>query len=456
MTTKRSLEDRISGWASPARMLRNSPVGPYPFPYPAEHSNWRDEQRAWNTTALLFDQSFHMTDVYFKGPDLIPLLARTGINSFKTFGRNKAKQFIAVNHDGYMISDAILFGLEDDEANLVGTPLAANWVQFIAETEGYDVTVTRDERTVENDFKRFTYRYELTGPNTLQILHKAAGGPIEPIKFFTMGEFSIAGTPVRGLNHTMSIVPGSDMSGIEIFGPAEHSDTVLNAIMAAGAEFGLLRGGALAYSSTIAESGWLGTYVPAIYTGDQMRAYRERVGENTLESLLSLGGSFTSDNVEDYYVTPWDLGYGNMIKLDHDFIGREALERKASDPHRRKVWLQWNADDVTRVIGSSMFDPESSRAKYLAQPYGIYAFTMYDTVLSAGSMVGFSTLMAYTVNLGAWFSLGMIDEAAAQDGAEVTVIWGEQNGGSDKPTVERHAQTEIRATIRTSSPALSL
>src|ERR1700759_4654714 len=82
--------------------------------------------------------------------------------------------------------------------------------------------------------------------------------------------------------------------------------------------------------------------------------------------------------------------------------------------------------------------------------------TMYDRVLNGNSMVGFSTLMAYTVNLGAWYSLGMIDEASAQDGPEVVVVWGEENGGSDKPTVERHAQTEIRATIRTGSPALSL
>lgn len=453
MTSRKTLEDRIQEAGNPAGLFRNSSVGPYPFPYPAEHSNWRDEQRAWATTALLFDQSYHMTDVYFKGPDVKRLLSDTGINSFKTFGRNKAKQFVAVNYDGYMISDAILFGLEDDEVNIVGTPLAANWVQFHAETGGYDVQVTRDERTVENPLRRFTYRYELTGPNTLKILEKAHGGPIERIKFFNMGEFTIAGTPVRALNHTMSIVPGTDMTGLELFGPAEHSQTVLDALMAAGEEFGLLRGGALAYSSTIAESGWLGTYVPGIYTGEKMKPYREWLSANTLEGLLSLGGSFASESIEDYYVTPWDLGYGNLIKFDHDFIGRDALERLAGEPHRRKVWLRWNDEDVARVIASSMFNGVQ-RAKYLAQPYGIYAYTMYDKVLSGDRMVGWSTLMAYTENLGAWYSLGMIDEADAQDGAEFVIVWGEENGGTAKPTVERHVQTKIRATLRTKSPAL--
>jgi hypothetical protein len=32
-------------------------------------------------------------------------------------------------------------------------------------------------------------------------------------------------------------------------------------------------------------------------------------------------------------------------------------------------------------------------------------------------------------------------------GAEVTLVWGEEDGGSAKPVVERHAQTEIRAVV---------
>jgi hypothetical protein len=46
----------------------------------------------------------------------------------------------------------------------------------------------------------------------------------------------------------------------------------------------------------------------------------------------------------------------------------------------------------------------------------------------------------------------MIDRAAAVDGAEVIVIWGEENGGTAKPAVERHVQTEVRAIIHTARP----
>ena len=50
-------------------------------------------------------------------------------------------------------------------------------------------------------------------------------------------------------------------------------------------------------------------------------------GRTGYEGSASIGGSFSSASIEDYYFTPWDLGYGSYVKFDHDFIGREALER---------------------------------------------------------------------------------------------------------------------------------
>ena len=65
---------------------------------------------------------------------------------------------------------------------------------------------------------------------------------------------------------------------------------------------------------------------------------------------MSLGGSFYSPAIEDYYATPWDLGYGHLVKFDHEFVGREALEAMVDEPHRSKVTLVWNADDVLGVF----------------------------------------------------------------------------------------------------------
>jgi Glycine cleavage system T protein (aminomethyltransferase) len=79
-----SLEDLLKTVSNPVDLLRNSQTGPYVYPVvPPEYTNWRDEQRAWQETCVLYNQSYHMTDMYVEGPDALKLLNDLGINSFK-------------------------------------------------------------------------------------------------------------------------------------------------------------------------------------------------------------------------------------------------------------------------------------------------------------------------------------------------------------------------------------
>lgn len=446
-----SLETRLNAAENPATFLRTAPTMPTVslFPFPAEYSNWRDEQAAWKQTAVMFDQSFHMTDTYFRGPGVKQLLSDYGVNSFSTFGARKAKQYVAVTDRGHYLSDSILFGWSDSEVSVVGTPAVGNWLRYQAERGDYDVEVEVDPWAVANPNRKL-FRFQLNGPLTQAIVEKAAAGSFSPIKFFNVGEFAIAGTVVRALNHTMAGVPGDESTGLEITGPYEAGPDVKAALIEAGQEFGLIEGGALSYGSSTVESAWIALPVSGIYTGESFRGYREWLPGEGFEAFASIGGSFKSEDIEDYYVTPWDLGYGNLIKFDHDFFGRDALESLADQPHRRKVWLRWDDSDVARVIASSYFDTPDTRAKYLAAPFGAYAVSQYDEVRIGDRLVGISNWLGYTVNVGGWASLGMVDEADAVDGQEVTLAWGETGPGLVKATVEPHAQTEIRATIHTS------
>jgi syringate O-demethylase len=176
-----------------------------------------------------------------------------------------------------------------------------------------------------------------------------------------------------------------------------------------------------------------------------MKAYRQWLPANTYEAIASLGGSFYSNNIEDYYLTPWDLGYGPSVKFDHDFVGREALARMAEGEHRRKVTLALDDEDVTRTIGT-MFQ-KSDRAKFMDWPSGVYAMHQYDRVSAEGGTVGVSTWIGYSANEGKMLTLAVLDSGHAEPGTEVVLLWGEEDGGTVKPTVERHVQTEIRAVV---------
>jgi glycine cleavage system aminomethyltransferase T len=428
---------------NPVKLLRNSQMGPHVYPVvPAEYTNWRDEQRAWQKACVLFNQSYHMTDMYVEGPDALKLLSDLGVNTFKNFGPNKAKQFIPCNPEGYVIGDVILFGLEGGVFNLVGRPSVHNWVQYHCETGGYNAKCTRDERAAaqKGPVVRQAYRFQVQGPNAMKLMEKVVHGTVPDLKFFNMGVVTIAGKTVSALRHGMVGQPG-----FEIFGPWAEGEAVKEAIVKAGEEFGLRLVGARAYSSNTLESGWIPSPLPAIYTSPKMKAYREWLPANTWEGVASLGGSYYSENIEDYYLTPYDLGYGPSVKFDHDFVGREALEKISKEPKRTKVTLALNTDDVMRAMGT-MFH-KGDRAKYFDFPSAVYATWPYDKVTKNGKTIGISTWVGYSSNEGRMLTLAILDNEYAQPGGDVTFVWGEQPGTGSKPTVESHVQVEIRATV---------
>lgn len=435
-----NLEDKIQAAGNPVDMLRNAPIGPYQFPIKAEFSNWRDEQEAWRNGAVLFDQSFHMTDHYIEGPDVKRLVEDLAVNSMSNFRKDIAKQVVFCNHDGYVIGDAIMFILEDNKVNIVNKPINRDWVQFNIETGDYDVVATTDDRALDNKGRRLGYRFEVQGPNANAILEKLNGGPLDGFKFFGMGTVTIAGRTVRALRHGMA-----GAVGLELFGPFDDYDRIRDAIMEAGADMDLLAAGSKTYSTVAHESGWFPSPLPAVYTGERMKPFREWLGADSFMANLSLGGSMISDNVEDYYLSPYDLGYGHIVKFDHDFVGKEALAAMRDKPHRHKRTLRWNKDDVVRVF-ASMFN-EGDRFKFLDMPASHYATCPYDLVSRNGQAVGLSHYPVYTSNVRGWISLALLDESAAEPGTEVSLTWGEPDGGTAKPSVERHVQTEIACTV---------
>lgn len=442
----RTLQDLLDEKGNIVQMLRDSQLGTYIYPVvPAEFTNWRREQKAWRDTAVLFDQTHHMVNFFLSGPGALQLLSDTGINSFANFPVNTAKQFVPVSAAGGVIGDGILFHLAQDEYVYVGRAPVANWLQFHAETGGYDVEFRYDDRSPSRPYgaavKRDYYRFQIQGPNAWDIIERLNGGPLEKVKFFHMGHLTIAGERVRTLRHGMAGAPG-----LEIWGPYEHTEKIRDAVLEAGREFGIEPCGSRAYSSNTLESGWIPSPLPAIYTGEAERAYREWLPANSYEAINALAGSFVSDDIEDYYLTPWELGYGSFVKFDHDFIGRDALEKVDPEVQRKKVTLAWNDEDLARIL-ASVIDRDGVGYQFFDLPNANYGSSNYDAVIDAdGDTVGLSLFTGVTANERRGLSLATVDRGVPI-GAEVRVVWGEPNGGSRKATVEPHEQIAVRAVV---------
>ena len=442
----KNLQEVLDRSGNTVELLRNSQLGAYIYPVvPAEFTNFRREVIAWQNTAVLFDQSHHMVNLWVSGPDALKLFTDTGINSTASFPVDSAKQFVPVSPEGGVIGDGILFRLDDEKFVFVGRAPVATWLQF--KGESYDVDIRFDDRSPSRPYgkpvTRDVWRFQIQGPRAWEVIEKVHGGTVEQVKFFRMGSMNIAGERIRTLRHGMAGAPG-----LEIWGPYETYDKVRDAILEAGREFGLEPAGARAYSCNTLESGWIPSPLPAVYTSEELRPYREWLAPNSYEAINALAGSFVSDRIEDYYLNPWELGYGGFVKFDHDFIGRSALEAIDPATQRRKVTLEWNTEDVAKLLASPI--SEGTDYQFFDLPNANYGSSNYDAVTDAdGNVVGLSLFTGYSANERKALSLATVNPDVPL-GAEVSVIWGEPDGGSGKTTVQTHEQLAVRAIV---SPA---
>ncbi len=443
-----SLSDVMAKHKNPVQMLRNSQIGMYVYPVVApEYSNWRDEQRAWRDSAVLFDQTHHMDELIVEGPDAAAFLAHVGINSFSNFDLNRAKHFVPVTPAGHVIGDMIIFRELEDKFVLVGRAPTANWVKFQAAVGTWKVRLIHDPRSNSRpDGKaiyRTHYRFQIQGPDADKIFTAINGGPVPDIKFFHVDWINVGSKRVQALRHGMAGAPG-----LEIWGPYVDKDYIQSTILEAARKVGvdLRQVGSRAYSTNTLESGWIPSPLPGIYTGDGMlKDYRDWLGADSYEAAGSIGGSQVSDNIEDYYVNPFELGYDFYIgwKKD-DFIGKAALEKMRGAKNRKKVTFEWNAEDVVNVI-SSAFRPGEDHYKWIDFPQPNYASSSADLILKDGKQVGMSMFNGYSYNERCMLSLGVVD-ADVQEGDVLTLVWGEPES-TQKTSAEKHKQAQIRVRV---------
>ena len=310
------------------KLLRNSKIGMYVYPVvAAEFSNWRNEQVAWRKSAVLFDQTHHMDELIVEGPDAAAFLEYVGINSFANFDLNRAKHFVPVTPAGHVIGDMIIFREREDKFVLVGRAPTANWVRFQQAVGKWKVRLTHDPRSDSRpDGKaiyRTHYRFQIQGPEANKIFDKINGGPVPDVKFFHVDWIKIGSRRVQALRHGMAGAPG-----LEVWGPYADKHYIQSTILQAARDVGV----DLAHRRqprVLDEHAGVGLDPLAaardLYRRRHAAGIPRLARRRQLRGVGSIGGSFASDNIEDYYVNPFELGYGFYIGWKSDFIGKDAL-----------------------------------------------------------------------------------------------------------------------------------
>ncbi|MEF2975956.1 aminomethyl transferase family protein [Subtercola sp. YIM 133946] len=426
-----SLQDGIDTAGSAVNLLWKPGVAPWVLPVvEPEFAGWAAEQEAWRSGVALSDLSYHMSDTFFEGPDATRLLQDVSANNYENFAIGQAKQFVPVAYDGNIIVDGILLRERENRYTLTGVPASQSWVKYFAAKGGYDVEfVTNADSSVRRDGDPAVFRYQIQGRHALELVASAFGGPLPETKFFHSTPATLAGRPVRALRHGMA-----GQAGYEFIGDYADHEAVKDALLTAGEQYDLVQVGGLAYLTNGVESGWIPTPTPAIYTDPQLADYRQSLSLFSYEGQKPLNGSFFSENIEDYYISPWELGYGRSISFNHDFIGRDALQAAKAEVNRTKVTLEFNLDDVHAVFG--------------AEPGRVLSYGRYRIETDSG-LAGMTFYTANIAPVGTVLALSLIDTEFATPGTEVTVVWGEHPGAGTDPNADL-GFARIRATVQPS------
>ena len=387
-----------------------------------------------------------MDELIVEGPEAEKFLAYVGINGFGNFDLNRAKHFVPVTPAGHVIGDMIIFRERTDKFILVGRAPTANWVRFQASIGEWQVRLFHDPRSNSRPdgerILRTHYRFQIQGPDAPAIFEKINGGPVPDIPFFHVDEINIGSKKVQALRHGMAGAPG-----LEIWGPYADKHYIQSTIQQAARDIGvnLVQVGSRAYSTNTLESGWIPSPLPGIYTGDgMMQDYRDWLSADSYEAAGSIGGSYVSSDISNYYVNPYELGYGFYIgwKKD-DFIGKTALQKMKDGPNRKKVTFEWNKEDVLKIIASGL--EQGTPYKWIDFPQPNYASSSADMVMQGDKMMGMSMFNGYSWNERCFLSLGVVDPSV-QVGDVLTMKWGEPEQ-TGKTSAEAHQQTEIRVRV---------
>ncbi|MEV6348154.1 aminomethyl transferase family protein [Actinoplanes sp. NPDC051851] len=423
--TAPTLQDGIERAGSPVRLLWKPGAAPWnPEVVEPEYAGWRTEQRAWHEGVAISNLSHHMYDMVIEGPDATKLLAAVSANNYERFAIGQAKQIVPVTERGFIVTDGILAREAENRYLLSGIPASQHWVRYHGERGGYDVGFRTDPSSAyrPGGGDPGLFRYQVQGPLAQQLVESVFGGPLPPTKFFHWTPVTLGGRTFKALRHGMA-----GQAGYEFIGDWADGDHVLDALLTAGEPLGVVRVGARAYTTASVESGWVPSPTPGIYSDPELEDYRRWLPLFGIEGQRPLHGSFHSPEIEDYYVTPFELGYGRLIHFGHDFIGRDALLKARENVRWSKVTLVLDNDDVRRVLGED--------------PGFVLSYSRHRIETSAGP-AGTTYHVAALDPYRSILALSLVSPEFATPGTEVEVVWGEHPGDDSSPDFPR-----IRATV---------
>ena len=210
------------------------------------------------------------------------------------------------------------------------------WADYNFRHGKYDATSEPDD----------LFNFQVSGPTAIFVVEKASDQSLRDVKFMHSGKIQIAGIKYLRFGKAWRERSASNCRADRVL-RAGHA-----AIMEAGQEFGIRNSAAAPCSSIISRHAFRPLspiIVPPCLTTTWRNTARISGAMPCLQPRSTLRAA--SRPIHPGLVPqPRRTWMGKELKFDHDFIGREALEKEVANPKRLMRTLVWDADDVSMSL----------------------------------------------------------------------------------------------------------
>ena len=384
-------------------------------PRPDLHSMVVWEADPWDATSLSWKENCYVHSgisggQIVKGPDAQKLLSRISINDVYKWDVNRSKHLVMCDENGYITNHALTQKNGDDEFCMY----AGNPWPIIKELQSGAYAAEM--------LMKPAFIFQISGPLSLTVVEKVTQKSQRDVRFLDVKKVNIPGFDT---DFELCRIGMSGTLAYEFRGPNELGPQVYELICEAGKEHDIKRLGWKTYTVNHFEGGFPQQTVGFV-TASVIDPVFLATPEMAQIGLQRYTGSIDPANVRTRLRTPGEVDWMWMAKFDHDFIGRQAVEKEAADPRRKIVNLKWNVDDVTDIYRSLFSGGEHYKRIELPcgqpQPAGGHA----DLVTtSAGKEIGVSSCTTYSYYYRDMLSQCVIDVGESALGNEVIVHWGD-------------------------------
>ncbi len=326
---------------------------------PVEFDSIREEHHAVRETAGKFDVS-HMGELVVSGPDATTLMQRLTSNDVSELAVGDSQYAAITDSEGYILDDTIIYRLPDSET------AGDNPTYLFIPNAGNDEAMSdrwvdhREQWGLEATVENRTHEYAMIavqGPDARALVADAAdGSDTQAVK--AVSRFRVTDASIAGVECWVARTGYTGEDGFELIYPWDEAETVWEALDCQPCGLG---------------------------SRDTLR----------LEAGYLLSGQEFDD--DDNRRTPYECAIGFAVKLDTEFVGRDALEVVSTD------------GVTARLVGFRLIDRGIAR-------HG------YEIATKDGDVVGLVTSGTMSPTLKSPIGLGYVPVDYAEPGTVLRVI----------------------------------